>query len=81
MKVSNAIDDGKLYRFFQTALRMRRMQKSHESDAHKVEVQFDEMLESILLDMDKVQTEKVITAMSRPTLHAPDAAKSAAKSS
>lgn len=78
MSIPKAIDEGKIYLFFQTALRLRRNQKVLSKtpyykmtpdkmkvlkEVHDLEVLFDSQLDSILENIDEIDTDRVINKM------------------
>lgn len=62
MGVSSKLNEGKIYQFLKTALKMRRLQKHGAIGKEIVETValFDAQLESILEDIDKIDTKRVI---------------------
>ena len=78
MGVSSKLDEGKIYRFLQTALKLRSLQKVISKTPyykmtpdkvevlHKVnelEILFDAQLDAILENVDEVDTDRVINKM------------------
>jgi hypothetical protein len=74
MGISSKLNEGKIYRFIRTALRMRSLQREQTrgrlcsrkslKELHDLEIMFDAQLDSIILDVDEVDTERVIRKLS-----------------
>jgi hypothetical protein len=62
MGISNKLNEGLIYRFLKTAIKMRRLQKRGSIGREIMDTQnlFDEQLELILKNVDEVDTERVI---------------------
>jgi len=68
MGIPKEINEGKLYRLLQAALKMRMLQKNRNSErflmaTHEAEVNFDALLDGFLAEVDKVDTDRVINKM------------------
>ena len=68
MGISNKLNEGRIYRLLQTAIKMRSLQRQrgkvvfNEKEVHDLEVIFDAQLDAVLKDVDKVDTDRVIMA-------------------
>jgi hypothetical protein len=62
MGISNKLNEGLIYRFLKTAIKMRRLQKRGSIGREIMDTQnlFDEQLELTLKNVDEVDTERVI---------------------
>jgi hypothetical protein len=62
MGISNKLNEGLIYRFLKTAIKMRRLQKRGSIGREIMDTQnlFDEQLDLILKNVDEVDTERVI---------------------
>jgi hypothetical protein len=74
MGISSKLDEGKIYRFLKTAIKLRSLQRERQKTnsysmenamkEHNLEIQFDAQLDAILENVDEVDTERVIRKMS-----------------
>lgn len=68
MSIPKEIDEGRLYRLVQAALKMRSLQKDKgvtvtATQKHDAEVVFDTLLDRFLKDIDNIRTDRVINKM------------------
>ena len=65
MSISTKLNEGLIYRFLKTSIRMRRLQKERnkvgiEKEIRETEILFDAQLDLLLKNVDEVYTERVI---------------------